>query len=645
MSKAATPLEPLFKDLDDLIHKDEYEKAIEVCNNILVVEPTDVDALHAKVICLLNLDEDNAEKALKLLGSNNELASKLSFERAYGLYRVKKLKEALTLLEDEKIFPLPKSKRVLELQAQVYYKMENYKESAQIYERVVQEHGIKTFEILTNLLAACALGGLQGDVERILSTHKNFLQSNFEFAYNAACGSIEGGDYATAEKFLLLAQKSCKDSLADSSTVLQEELSGIYAQLGYIRQMQGKTEEALDFYNRALKSNPNDESIVAVATNNIVSLGGSQQDLPEAVKKLRHIASTAEQKLSTQQRTIIGFNRCLLLAFMDKANDSKELVKNLQEQFPDSERFPLILSALFYKEKKADQSKSLLEEFARQHPDSLLVQLSIAQLCLEKGNFPLAISALEAITSLRNKPAYAATLVSLYEKVNNVEGAIKVLDELISSYESQKTRDPETFAKILRESGSFKLRYKRYRDAAADLEKVMKINKNDMEAMASLVIAYSQFDPKHAEAYGIKLPKLVGQKENIDAEKLENFLPRLKTTKDVDTKVAPKSGGKGEVAGAKKHKKKKKLPKDPSKPLDPERWIPLKQRSYYKKRGRRIKGGGGQGAQAVGRSVQQEKAKEAEKAATAPETKPEAQPPAKPKQQQHNKKNKGKKKR
>jgi hypothetical protein len=50
---------------------------------------------------------------------------------------------------------------------------------------------------------------------------------------------------------------------------------------------------------------------------------------------------------------------------------------------------------------------------------------------------------------------------------------------------------------------------------------------------------------------------------------------------------------KKEVQEKKKKKKKKKktfVPKDPNKPVDPERWIKLQLRSTYKKRGSRGKG-------------------------------------------------------
>jgi len=73
----------------------------------------------------------------------------------------------------------------------------------------------------------------------------------------------------------------------------------------------------------------------------------------------------------------------------------------------------------------------------------------------------------------------------------------------------------------------------------------------------------------------------------VDAEALENLAaPKLGTQQD-----AVQKSEKVDKPKQKKKKKKKLLPKnyDPNKPVDPERWIPLKQRSTYRKKGRRGK--------------------------------------------------------
>lgn len=63
----------------------------------------------------------------------------------------------------------------------------------------------------------------------------------------------------------------------------------------------------------------------------------------------------------------------------------------------------------------------------------MLVQLSLAQICLDKGNIPDAIAALQSLSSLKNKPGLVATLVSLYEQCNNIDAAIKVFDDYVAS--------------------------------------------------------------------------------------------------------------------------------------------------------------------------------------------------------------------
>jgi len=140
---------------------------------------------------------------------------------------------------------------------------------------------------------------------------------------------------------------------------------------------------------------------------------------------------------------------------------------------------------------------------------------------------------------------------------------------------------------------------------------VLKVNKNDLEAIPGLVIAYSSIDPKQAEKYSSRLPPPT--EKNIDVSKLEAAisLTGVKANKQEGGEVNNKDAKKEKE---KKKKKKKILPKDLTKPVDPERWIPLKQRSYYKRKQRKGKlDKGAQGGVGVGRSVQLEKGKTTDK--------------------------------
>jgi Flp pilus assembly protein TadD len=59
----------------------------------------------------------------------------------------------------------------------------------------------------------------------------------------------------------------------------------------------------------------------------------------------------------------------------------------------------------------------------------------------------------------------------------------------------QQKKNDEQYIKILKENANYKLKNKRFKEAAEVFEKVLKFNKNDLEALPSLVIAYAQFDP------------------------------------------------------------------------------------------------------------------------------------------------------
>jgi len=296
-------VESLFKELDDFIHKSDYQNAISICDKILKIDANDPEAFYCKVICLIH--DSKFEDALILLNSNKTLSQNLIFERAYCFYRTKKLNEALSLLQDNNNFPIPKPKKVLELEAQVYYRLEDFGKCVKVYEQLQQDFKIDSPEMLTNLMAAYISGESASDGEKLVVNYKSNLQSNFEFAYNAACISIEAENFDTAEKYLLLSQKICKDSLAEEKATdeqIQDELSVIFAQLGYVKQLQNKTEEAIELYNQVLKSKPSDESISAVASNNMVAIK-KEHDLLDSFGKLKQATSQiVEQKLSINQK-------------------------------------------------------------------------------------------------------------------------------------------------------------------------------------------------------------------------------------------------------------------------------------------------------------------------------------------------------
>lgn len=87
----------------------------------------------------------------------------------------------------------------------------------------------------------------------------------------------------------------------------------------------------------------------------------------------------------------------------------------------------------------------------------------------------------------------------------------------------KKKKNESHYLNQLKVNAKFKLKHHLYKEAVLDLEKILKVQSNNFEALAQLIIAYSQFDLKMAEKYAAKLPRTTEGDEKIDAEALENL--------------------------------------------------------------------------------------------------------------------------
>lgn len=141
---------------------------------------------------------------------------------------------------------------------------------------------------------------------------------------------------------------------------------------------------------------------------------------------------------------------------------------------------------------------------------------------------------------------------------------------------------------ILRAAGIAKLASEDQADneaAGKIFQSLLDYDQNDPIARAGLVAAYAAIDPSKAEAYLKGLSPVASLISGINAEELENAGVALPPHK----KVAVKAKTPG--LKVRKTRKRRRLPKnyDPEKKVDPERWIPIKDRSYYKPKGKKAK--------------------------------------------------------
>merc|ERR1711971_156157 len=128
-----------------------------------------------------------------------------------------------------------------------------------------------------------------------------------------------------------------------------------------------------------------------------------------------------------------------------------------------------------------------------------------------------------------------------------------------------------------------------------------KIDGSDTEALCGLVQALASSDPERAEQYAQRLK--VPSYDHLDPEELEKAaIPKidksLKKAKETEKEAMEETTAEGEeskeVKQKAKRKRKRKIrypknfdPENPGPPPDPERWLPKRERSEFKKRMRK----------------------------------------------------------
>lgn len=170
---------------------------------------------------------------------------KASFEKAYAFYRRKNDKAAVNVLAK-----LDQNEpRVMELKAQILYRMERFEEALDVSKKLIRTHTDEFDDLRrANLIAINARLGDEQELDLMdLDT--------FELQYNAACQLIAVQRFGEAQKLLEKASVECRRTLAEdglSETEIQQEIAPILAQTAFVLQKMGNYKPALEFYLKIL---------------------------------------------------------------------------------------------------------------------------------------------------------------------------------------------------------------------------------------------------------------------------------------------------------------------------------------------------------------------------------------------------------
>jgi len=295
------------------------------------------------------------------------------------------------------------------------------------------------------------------------------------------------------------------------------------------------------------------------------------------------------------QKKIVSFNYCLLLLCMNKIEQCREQAEVLKQQYPNSAMPSLLLAALLLRTKKlADCEKFLKDEITHLNDEEKVrLQLSLAQLYLSQHETEKVTEVLLSLPPLRHRPALLSILVSLYEKQADIPAAVGLLDN--AEVALAEGTDASLHKTILRASAGFKLKHGLYNEAATAYRRLVKVDRGDIESLSRLVIACAEFDPLEAESYVARMPTAKSEAP-LDGEALESAAMPTLHRRDKDVIGAEQESGEAQVERKNKEKKKKRkrkirYPKNYNPalntPPDSERWLPKRERSYYKRRGKK----------------------------------------------------------
>lgn len=285
-------LETLSEQFDDEDHPEDDEDdlldaILTTANNIIKIIPNDPVALQCKTFALME-----GEEYATVLEATASVAGKniVTFERAYALYKLRRETEALKELNTD---PHP-TFDMLQLVAQIHYKLGHYAKSAATYEKVFgmadqedqKEEDDREFEVddddrmelCTNMAAAYVNANASNKALQAIDTRFPTTKA-YELLFNRACAFIHCKSFAQARQTLEMADVVAKQSMQEegcSEEEMEQRSMVIQASRAVVDQLCGNEKQAKLGYENVLNVLPRAKNPAVVAQNNIVSLRGDE---------------------------------------------------------------------------------------------------------------------------------------------------------------------------------------------------------------------------------------------------------------------------------------------------------------------------------------------------------------------------------
>ncbi|KFA62770.1 hypothetical protein S40285_07546 [Stachybotrys chlorohalonatus IBT 40285] len=588
---------------------DDHEEVLKAANAALKADKKDFATQHTRVVALLKLDRfDDALRAIAEGGDKLEASCKL--EKAYALYKTGKLDDAAALLQSA-----PADQRSFShVAAQVAYRAERFNEALSMYERLLQADDADEENDLTiNRTAALAQAQWQGLVPPNTDVDESY--DTFELSYNAACACIARGALDAASNLLQRAVRLCDDSdLSEEDK--QTEMQPILAQQAYVYAKLGKEKEAIDIFKTLDINSDNEPDFSVIYQNNVTAIDPASGNPYLLQRKAQSwLSASKEAKLFGYQSALIDRNSYVIDLKVQKVHGvlrrtAKELT---QAQHPTTNLEVNIKSVLnAAASAHGAVGKGILNNLTAllaKRPRDLGLVLTIIQIQLEHGETGAALAVLdsfiarlddsddEAAIQTRFSPGLVALAVSLM-RAQGREASAK--QELVKAATYWTQRPAESAASLLKEAGIELLRSSNSADlklAGSAFEQLFNEKHGSHIASAGLVASLAPSDPSKVQQHLANLPSVESLMGEVDVERLVQAGVAASAPSATSNKRAAPSDA--PERATKKRRRNKKLPKnyEEGKVPDPERWLPLRDRSSYRPKGKKGKKKAGESTQ------------------------------------------------
>ncbi|KAG7825460.1 hypothetical protein KL909_000692 [Ogataea angusta] len=573
-------LSDLVSQLQIFSKSDSHRQVLDLGSKILSQEPTNVAAFKQCLVALINLD--NYKTAREMLDKHSDLIAKnceiLTVELAYIYYKLDDEKSLAELVSQGS-----NNRGLKHVLAQHYYRVGKNDKALEIYRDLLNDTPPEeVLDLSVNeraVLSQMKVYSENSNLQPVSAPHPN----SYDQIFNSALILLRDGDYEGSLELLREARQQCLVSLADYEEEEQlEELAPIDIEIAFLTQLLSGKDAAKPVYDEIDVSKLKNQVLKVLITTNLASFENQPSNAASLYKDLGLPQSLTKilDRLAIRQIRDLQRNE-ILLAFKTGKSVTKSAAKH-EQQFPES-LLPQALAGISKitdfdsKNLKSSSNEKLVFREAIKNPQKLGLCLFAAQLSVSAGKHQNAVRVLEtavrADSSVLLRPAVACLLFAVYDKLDRENDKIKLL---LSLYQHLISAELKT-------SDQLKLlKFVAFQMITFDETKSQELFQKLQSAVSSDPLVSVVLGRQTETSLGDVYPLI----SEVDADSLleQGLQPLLSKTSTTKT-------GKGIIKVEKrKRSKPKKLPKDLSKKLDEERWLPMKDRSYYKpKKGKKSK--------------------------------------------------------